>query len=127
MKVVKTSNCKRFIISLIKRKELRLIIKALSRNPDDSRLRQRFCNLKKSYRSLFREFKRKMNKSYFANLSNYIIQTIFLEITEAIWGGQKTNFPKSKWATSSRKKFNIFQDTSPKSNNRISSQAKSKH
>ena len=127
MKVVKTSNCKRFIISLIKRKELRLIIKALSRNPDDSRLRQRFCNLKKVIEVYLGNLNVSMNKSYFANLSNYIIQTIFLEITEAISGGQKTNFPKSKWATSSRKKFNIFQDTSPKSNNRISSQAKSKH
>ena len=68
MKVVKTSNCKRFIISLIKRKELRLIIKALSRNPDDSRLRQRFCNLKKSYRSLFREFKRKHEQELLCKL-----------------------------------------------------------
>ena len=34
---------------LIKRKELRLITKTINRNPNDSQLRQRFCNFKKHY------------------------------------------------------------------------------
>ena len=44
---------------LTKRKELRLITKTLNRNPNDSRLRQRFCNLKKHYRSLGRKLNSK--------------------------------------------------------------------
>ena len=44
---------------LIKRKTLRLITKALNRNPNDSRLRQRFCNLKKHYSRLCKKLNRK--------------------------------------------------------------------
>ena len=42
---------------LTKRKELRHITKVLNQNPSDSQLRQRFCNLKKHYRSLCRKLK----------------------------------------------------------------------
>ena len=52
---------------LIKRKELRLTAKALNRNPNGSRLRQRFCNLKKHYRSLCRKFKRKHEQELLCN------------------------------------------------------------
>ena len=44
---------------LKKRKELRLIIKALNQNPNDSRIKQKFCTLEKHYRSLCRKLKRK--------------------------------------------------------------------
>ena len=44
---------------LKKRKELRLIIKALNQNPNDSRMKQKFCTLEKHYRSLCRKLKRK--------------------------------------------------------------------
>ena len=44
---------------LKKRKALRLIIKALNQNPNDLQLKQRFCTLKKHYKSLCRKIKRK--------------------------------------------------------------------
>ena len=53
--------CKKTMIQqsvLNKRKELRFITKALNWNSNDSRLRQRFCNLKK-HRSLCRKRKHK--------------------------------------------------------------------
>ena len=59
---------------LIKRKEMRFITKALNRNPNDSRLRQRFFNIKKHYKFYIRNLNVKMNKNYFVNLTNYIIQ-----------------------------------------------------
>ena len=53
---------------LIKLKELRLITKALNRNPNDSRLRQRCCNLKKHYRNLCRKLKRKHERELLCKL-----------------------------------------------------------
>ena len=53
---------------LIKRKELRLITKALNRNPNDLRLKQRFCNLAKYYRSLRMKFKHKHEQQLLCNL-----------------------------------------------------------
>ena len=53
---------------LIQLKELRFITKTLNRNTNNSRLRQRFCNLKRHYRSLCRKLKRKHEQELLCKL-----------------------------------------------------------
>ena len=47
---------------------MKLITKARNRNPNDSPLRQWFCNLKKHYRSLCRKLKRKHEEELLCKL-----------------------------------------------------------
>ena len=76
---------------LVKRKELRLITKALNRNPNDLRLKQRFCNLTKYYRSLRMKFKHKHEQQLLCNL-----EQLHHTDTESFWKLGKLKGTKGK-------------------------------
>ena len=59
---------------LLKRKELRLITKALNLNSNDSRSRQTFCNLKRHYIGLYRKLKWKHEQEILCKLENNYIK-----------------------------------------------------
>ena len=53
---------------LNKTKRIKAYYKGLNRNPNDLRLKQRFCNLTKYYRSLRMKFKHKHEQQLLCNL-----------------------------------------------------------
>ena len=114
---------------LIKRKELRLITKALNRNSNDSRLRQSFCNLKKHYRRLCRKLKRKHEQELLCKLEklHHTDTESFWKLLRQVKGDKGQTLQNQREVPPLEKSSKLFQGTSPEVSSRISSQGKSKY